>query len=124
MTPRDAALVERLEHEIRFREAQALVSGGFNNHGERLVALLRSAAEALREPTWQKMETAPKDGRWIMLWLPSPLSYCVLARWLDDEESGYRDWQKMGGDNPTPKPLPSATHWMPLPAAPPATEDR
>jgi hypothetical protein len=56
---------------------------------------------------WQPIETAPKDGIWVLLYSP-PGGFSVARYW---PSFGFRGgfWD---GD---------ATHWMPLPA-PPAQE--
>ena len=59
---------------------------------------------------WKLIETAPKDGRWI---LTARVGHTpLMARWLD----GSREWQPIdrgGGDfNFHP------THWMLLPDPP------
>lgn len=69
---------------------------------------------------WQPIDTAPKDGSWVLLWLPSPRSYLVKARWLDSEEyvdDIWHEWQQQGGDR-VRCILPGPTHWMPLPKPP------
>ena len=75
---------------------------------------------AVREPQWQPMETAPKDGTWILLAGPSgyqatPLrvevcryypEYRPNNPWQNHSNDAFSD----GGGAPT--------HWMPLPPAP------
>lgn len=91
--------------------------------------------------TWQPIETAPKDGTWIMLWrapakegegwTADPL---VIARWYEDE---FGDAEWTWPDDPfdpfTPHGIAHAneavesgaswgeenfTHWIPLPPPP------
>lgn len=94
--------------------------------------------------TWQPIETAPKDGTWIMLWRPpakaeeswtaDPL---VIARWHEDDFGDAEwTWPDDVFDPFTPHGIARAndavesgaswgddsfTHWMPLPQPP---EDR
>ena len=81
---------------------------------------------------WKPIETAPKDGTWIMAWRGSAMVGCmeplVFVSWLDgiwcwpdDVEDIYDDpfgvWERMDatGDFFHSNEF---THWMPLPAAP------
>lgn len=69
---------------------------------------------------WESMESAPKDGREILIFLGAPWSKIEKARWY----SPWNNWQAgvipedpireehfgIGSSIPT--------HWMPLPEAP------
>ena len=67
---------------------------------------------------WQIIDTAPRDGREVFLWVPiesgpmegsTKASLCiVVASWSD----ALRDWNSdfIGEEEPT--------HWMPLPPPP------
>lgn len=62
--------------------------------------------------TWQPIESAPKDGRWIMTWNEFAIVPAVL-RWSAD----IGDWTEVNSDDDkawdgTP------THWAPIPAPP------
>lgn len=84
---------------------------------------------------WNKIETAPRDGTWLMLWRPcedgpwrsSPL---IIARWDSTEEEWAwpeecDPWTAQGrekadddiesGDGYASNDF---THWMPLPVPP------
>ena len=71
---------------------------------------------------WEPIETAPKDGREVLLWLGSPWSNAEKARWYEP----WGNWQV--GDiprDPTREEMCGIvssvpTHWQPLP--PPPTE--
>jgi len=71
--------------------------------------------EAMSE--WQPIETAPKDGTRVILWLKDEC-FPALAAWImfcpDDEEPGWYVFE-MGqyGDD-----FNEITHWMPLPEPP------
>lgn len=57
---------------------------------------------------WRSMESAPKDGTWIVLWQPyTPM--CVRWWWLT-EQGGWIDH--------TGRLVGEALYWMPLPPAP------
>lgn len=60
---------------------------------------------------WQPIETAPRDGTWILLQAKGSV-IPVIARW-GIGEIGKDCW--VDGDfSPCPY-APKATHWMPLP---------
>lgn len=73
----------------------------------------RKNTPTVNDAVWQPIETAPKDGRWVLVtWIGHP-SRCEAMRY---DEGG--DWQWWEGDTATNPP----THWMPLPAAPKALQ--
>ena len=59
---------------------------------------------------WNPIETAPKDGTWLLIYesigVNTKWSACDIAHWSDDQ------WAN-GGDYPV-----RPTHWMPLPESP------
>jgi hypothetical protein len=70
---------------------------------------------------WQPIETAPRDGTWVLVVFPAfanppdgtePASYNVAA-W-DEREEGFALFPGTRGN---PHRV-IATHWMPLPPAP------
>lgn len=56
---------------------------------------------------WQPLETAPKDGTRVLLWI-KPVNLAIPYAW------NGREW--MGDDYPLN--MAWATHWMPLPPPP------
>lgn len=82
------------------------------------------ARAALAQPVvqeqWQPIETAPKDGSSILLYLPAPWDRVELAYWF----AHWENWQSQGDKPDTVRDeycgigseLP--THWMPIPSAP------
>lgn len=70
---------------------------------------------------WQPIETAPKDGTRILVWLGAPWSNAQAVRWFEswqnwqteDFPDEYDEYCGIGSELPT--------HWMPLPH-PPTTE--
>lgn len=70
---------------------------------------------------WQPIETAPKDT-WILLWNVAAAQAAVLCGQISSYEKDKRGndaiWITSGHYQ-----LNLATHWMPLPAAPPKEKD-
>lgn len=77
---------------------------------DRLFALARRGAEM----QWRPIETAPKDGRWLMVsaerWEPE------TACW--SESVWLTGWYCGGGRSDSYGPSFEPTHWMPLPTPP------
>jgi len=66
---------------------------------------------------WKPIDTAPKNGDWIILYYPSYISEKVTpARFVDDPAVGYI-WEGVDGYS-YPNGEDSPTHWMPLPEPP------
>ena len=73
---------------------------------------------------WQPIETAPKDGSWVLVFDPSNIDESyevrpVSAQWTEDMNGGKTDWHWQfawfdGGYFGDCEP----THWMPLPEPP------
>lgn len=102
----------------RERIAEALERETFVVNDSKLRSLLHDAAALLRsepvgEPVgWRPIETAPKDGTHILVWMRHEAygfkaEGVDTARWTDHNGGGWVTW--LSG---TP------THWMPLPSAP------
>lgn len=66
----------------------------------------------LAQYTWQQIATAPKNGDWVMLWVPEVWgvhrAYTTTGSWGDVEDYGVC-WISAA----TGRPL-NPTHWMPL----------
>jgi Lar family restriction alleviation protein len=81
---------------------------------KRLVDAEASAAAIAawnQRSAWQPIETAPRDGAWILAWDGSQ----QLILWWSDRLSGWtfnNDWEILEE---------SVTHWQPLPSPPPIT---
>lgn len=95
------------------------------------------AAPAPQAPAWQPIETAPKDGRKLILAYRNRNNKArtVMARWLTDEEAAETDADGVGleggwyecidnWDDYTEVAIHEGepSHWMPLPAAPQTKE--
>ncbi len=76
----------------------------------RLIESLKQANERQGE-VWRTIETAPKDGTWVLTYRNGDVT---KARW-QATEPGYGVWGGVGWRYPS---WSTATHWMPLSAAP------
>ena len=81
-------------------------------------AALTAALTAMPGQGWRPIETAPKDGKLLLL--------CATpGRWVEKKNvvlAGYwgrNGWVAQHGGHP----LSFATHWQPLPSPPPAQEN-
>ena len=87
-----------------------------------LSALRAHDAKLLAPYQWQPIETAPKDGREVILWFPfKDIAINGLYGEVSegDWETGYRKWMEWlvadelwFQEDPSQAP----THWMPLPS--------
>lgn len=89
---------------------------------DQLLITLPASDGKVRPEGWQPIETAPKDGTWIILfssvegvvpgyWGPTYFDYD--EKWI--QYSHRTDYQDIEGD---------ITHWMPLPTYPSVKEDK
>ncbi len=65
--------------------------------------------------TWQPIDTAPKDGTWVLLTgghAAEPTGPCVVGFW-DRDDWAYAHW-----DGSWYSIYEAPTHWMPLPEPP------
>lgn len=91
------------------------------------IADLRASAQALRSPVggWRPIETAPKDGRPVLLGrdMGDPWGWVTgWGEWFD--HNGISGWVTRGGfyEPPGVLGLGDPTHWAPLPT-PPLSQD-
>ena len=73
------------------------------------VALIPMLVAAIRAPQWQPIETAPKDGTWVLIWID----------WIGNPRSSAFEngtWQNLPWVSSVKDYNPS--HWMPLPKPP------
>ena len=61
---------------------------------------------------WQPIETAPKNGEWVLLYFPHYAKSSV-GKWRSPSPEYYQHWCIEGGVTPY-----DPTHWMPLPQPP------
>jgi len=116
--------------------ARALTSGSFqpglrkpviwSEHNTLVIAIATALREAGMVREWQKIETAPKDGVWCLLWSEHPDGRPHVS------VRQYRRWSG-GGTHDEPEMLwvdhlacisrsLHFTHWMPLPPLPEGTD--
>lgn len=91
-------------------------------------ARIRALSEALQEacherdgllakvPEWQPIETAPRDGAWVLL--AREFEWSTPGWWAEDNSEG--DWYELN-NHPSDSwggPLAGVSHWMPLPTPP------
>jgi hypothetical protein len=62
-------------------------------------------------PQWQPIETAPKDGTWVLVWSYSRVAVSFFCEKENEWCSDWQDYQEHYNNE-------SPTHWMPLPAPP------
>lgn len=106
---------------VEIRKLWYKFGGEFFGHNEEYATIKEEAlyefARSLLTPNWQPIETAPKDGTWILAvqegyysegvpFVPSVVYWDSEAKgWTEDEyESGEPEW--------------ALTHWMSLPKNP------
>lgn len=70
---------------------------------------------------WRPIESAPKDGPYILIWSAEE-SRAYVGQWYayDYSPDGY-DWvepPQRWGDHDLGSPISRPTHWMPLPEPP------
>jgi hypothetical protein len=71
--------------------------------------------------TWQPIETAPRDGTPMLVWIrfeSDPAGFIAVCKWV--EHPRY-PWKPTDTDASGAYATRGPTHWMPLPD-PPATE--
>ncbi len=67
---------------------------------------------------WRKIDSAPRDGRRLLLWVPKTNKGLVIGRWdkrAVTHDSYIDGWWLEGFDLPFDKPPYYPTHWQLLP---------
>jgi hypothetical protein len=65
---------------------------------------------------WKPIESAPKDGTRVLLWLKGNGNEHVIGRWKPQYEGDAFPWYGDAGYESFKENL--VTHWQPLPAPP------
>jgi hypothetical protein len=117
-TPTLDDMIEAVRIEIMILEAKV-------STGPQHLAALRAALRELEARRWRPIETAPKDGEWVLTCIAGTLLPFVAAF---DDEPGDPRWFSLNRayETGSSKQPYQPTHWAPLlslPPAPPATSD-
>lgn len=82
--------------------------------------LTAALAGGVEVPAWQSIETAPKDGTRVDLWIAPPGLSTGAGREPDCWWSAGKWWKydEAFGDDQCRSQIWNATHWQPLPAPP------
>lgn len=94
-----------------------------DKRGQIRAALLAAAAARPAQDGWQPIETAPKDGTPVLLWIEF---FCASGGPMEGVRPMMATcWNHGDGWYGGPSQVPgfSPTHWRPLPAPPQQSED-
>lgn len=71
-------------------------------------------------PEWQPIETAPKDGSYVLVYPPTWSGVASCAKWSNDEyaKKPMPYWSRTDAIGVSDSRRNPPTHWMPLPAPP------
>lgn len=81
-------------------------------------SLLREAADALDQPTWQPISKAPMDGTPVLVFCPNEEPQMVAAKYVTDSEWSGWVFVEMLLQETMPEGPEGPTHFMPLPTPP------
>lgn len=119
------ATTEQIVHTLERMALRREHSGCVTDKGRRWAAAeleaLRAAIALMRGQSWQDIETAPKDGTYVLV-ANSHGSW--IAKWHPVYQSGYRPsnpWASMMLNHDhiqKPGRFDKPTHWQPIPAPP------
>ncbi len=73
-------------------------------------ALKQQNAELLAAQQWQPIESAPRDGTRILVFIDSHFSFTTVARWDDDKDCWKSAWDDQS--------VYAVAYWQPLPQPP------
>jgi hypothetical protein len=69
------------------------------------------AQRTTEQGVWQPIETAPRNGSWVLVWWPSVTDVAFVGYMVNGE------WRAATDGSRWPS-LSAPTHWMPLPEGP------
>lgn len=107
---KDVAIAQAVEF-AEYVERQA--KGSMQNSATHFLSLPYSQDVANRLRSWSVIDSAPKDGSWIML-AKACHKEVLLAYW----HRLHNAWWGQGGNDGQWKKWQDATHWQPLPEPP------
>ncbi len=112
------------EEQNDWKRTAEMIDGEYGSYpsnfsSDDLLDLLADFEDLKRENEWRPIETAPRDGRWILLYHSfKDIGGHIFAgyygeHWEDDPAGGVmlEGWFQTGA-------LMKPTHWQPLPAPP------
>lgn len=128
---------EAVQRAVKWRDSGSRIAVEAENLKGELADTQAQLAQALADGEagpWQPIETAPKDGRPILVFDPSrDRSYYIpqdmygiidmsdpRIQWYDDGRWAIGYWRPRGGWGNRNQVVATPTHWMPLPAEPSA----
>jgi len=85
----------------------AAISKGTDPTAANIQNLARCYKELRKQTEWRPIETAPRDGTWIIA-ASDELGVCIV-------QHIEGDWY---GDSSSGEPIDDLTHWLPLPTPP------
>lgn len=109
MTPIEKALEDIIKHSVEPFAGKVQWSNYCKEVAE-------EALEALRESGWRDIESAPRDGKSILVYSPKYKEQFVV-QWMICLDDDIGAWVLFRFDGQAII-IRDATHWMPLPEAP------
>ena len=99
------------------RELFVSWQNGAGDDWDSFLRRLAALPDATPPAQWQPIESAPKDGTWILVWWPYwAKTRPIVAKWFppnsQSEDAGWDSIESLSSHHEPP------THWMPLPPAP------
>lgn len=103
MTPPNALTAEERE-DIAIIQARINIIGPTGNERTLLTIIDRLTSASIADSGWQKIESAPKDGTYVLTWCRQWKDDVISNRFLTGPDRWATAFQP--------------THWQPLPAPP------
>lgn len=108
---------DEIDIVTRLRKTSALSEPGLIQDLMAEAAAELSRLRSITPDGWKPIESAPKDGTWVLLWWPYWSHHAIMAYF----DGGSWSSEGVLSDHDEPGP----THWQPLPASPsPPVEDK
>ena len=96
----------------------------FHDSKECIIAAWNRRATPTAETGWQDMESAPRDGSWVLVYCPMLVGFRIdIAYYGEDERYDIPgQWMDNDGDSFGRPSILKPTHWRPLPPPPQEVE--